>query len=121
MLALPAVLWTGLNTAACDRPATDSGVQGEVRIGPIQPVEQPGVENSRPYAATLLIRRSVDRKVVTQTTSAEDGSFKVLLPPGRYVLEPVNGDPVPYAESQTFEVIAGRFTTLRVDYDSGIR
>jgi hypothetical protein len=33
----------------------------------------------------------------------------------------VNGTPLPTAPSQEFAVAAGQFTTIRVDYDSGIR
>jgi len=100
---------------------TDSGVQGEVRIGPISPVEQPGVDNSAPYVATLLVKKTGSDKTVAKTTSAADGTFRIALPPGTYVLEPVNGDPLPVAAPQQFIVEAGKFTTVRVDYDSGIR
>jgi hypothetical protein len=47
--------------------------------------------------------------------------FRVLLTPGVHLLEPRNGDPLPIARPQTFTVIKGQFTELRVDYDSGIR
>jgi hypothetical protein len=100
---------------------TDSGAQGEVRIGPINPVEQPGVENDAPYVATLRIKRASDGKQVAETTSDKDGRFRVALLPDAYILEPVNGDPLPIAPSQEFIVLPGQFTTLRVDYDSGIR
>lgn len=109
--------------AGCDSaPApANSGVQGEVRIGPVSPVEQQGVPNDKPYVATFRIEQASDGKVAAEATSAADGSFKVALAPGRYVLEPVNGTPVPIAQPQEFTVSAGGFTTVRVDYDSGIR
>ena len=111
-----------LITAGCGaQPVTDSGVQGEVRIGPVAPVEQPGVSNDRPYAATLRIARASDGKIVAETKSGADGSFRVALAPGRYVLQPVSGTPLPTAPSQEFAVAAGQFSTIRVDYDSGIR
>jgi hypothetical protein len=100
---------------------TDSGVQGEVRISPLNPVEQPGVENDGPYSATLRFRRASDGKLIAETTSDEEGLFRVALPPDAYTLEPVNGDPLPTAPPQQFIVLPGQFTTLRVDYDSGIR
>lgn len=118
-LALAAVLLVAVGCG--EKAVTDSGVQGEVRIGPVNPVEQPGVQNDAPYAATLRIRRASDGKVVAETTSAADGSFRVALAPGDYVLEPVNGDPLPTAQPQDLTVAPGRFTTVRVDYDSGIR
>jgi hypothetical protein len=111
-----------LVTAGCGaKPVTDSGVQGEVRIGPVSPVEQPGVTNDRPYAATLRVARASDGKIIAETRSGADGTFRVALAPGRYVMQPVNGTPLPTAPSQDFTVIAGQFTTIRVDYDSGIR
>ena len=111
-----------LGAAGCGaKVVTDSGVQGEVRIGPVNPVEQPGVPNDAPYAATLRIARASDGKVVAETRSGADGSYRVALAPGRYVLQPVNGTPLPIAQSQEFTVSAGQFTTVRVDYDSGIR
>lgn len=92
-VALAAML---LLAAACgEKTVTDSGVQGEVRIGPVNPVEQPGVQNDAPYAATLRIKRASDGKVVAETRSATDGSFRFVLPPDDYILEPVNGDPSP--------------------------
>jgi hypothetical protein len=111
-----------LLAAGCGaKTLTDSGVQGQVRIGPLAPVERQGVVNDAPYAATLRIERASDLKVLTQTRSDENGSFRVALAPGRYVLQPVSGAPFPTAPAQEFTVSAGQFTTVRVDYDSGIR
>jgi hypothetical protein len=122
VLALLALAATLLLAAGCgEKAATDSGVQGEVRIGPINPVERPGVQNDAPYAATLRIKRASDGKLVTETRSAADGSFRVALPPGDYILEPVNGAPLPIAQPQDFTVVPGEFTTVPVVYDSGIR
>jgi hypothetical protein len=125
LVALPvlAVVALAVFVAACGAAPlpSDSGVQGEVRLGPVSPVERPGVANDRPYVATLRIERESDGKVVTETKSAADGSFRVALAPGRYVLEPVNGNPLPVASPQDFTVEAGRFTMVDVRYDSGIR
>jgi hypothetical protein len=125
LVAVPvlAVLVLTVFFSGCGATPTpsDSGVQGEVRVGPINPVEQPGVTNDRPYVATLRVKRASDGKVVAETKSAADGSFRLPLPPGRYILEPVNGSPLPVAPLQEFAVEAGRFTTVDVSYDSGIR
>jgi hypothetical protein len=125
-LLLVAILSAGLlsvffATIACEDAVTDSGVKGEVRIGPINPVEQPGVDNTAPYSARLAVRSVVDDDVVAETISDEDGSFLINLLPGDYILVPENGDPLPIAESQAFTVSPGRFTTVDVAYDSGIR
>jgi hypothetical protein len=125
-LLLVAILSAGLlsvffATIACEDAVTDSGVKGEVRIGPINPVEQPGVDNTAPYSARLTVRSVPEDNVVAETVSDGDGLFLIYLPPGDYVLVPENGDPLPIAESQAFTVSPGRFTTVDVAYDSGIR
>jgi hypothetical protein len=123
--ALSIVLLLLVATAACGETEgavpSNSGAQGQVRISPINPIEQPGEKNDAPYSATLRFKRASDGKLVAETTSDESGFFKVALLPDAYVLEPVNGDPLPTAPPQEFIVLAGQFTTLRVDYDSGIR
>ncbi|OFV84431.1 MAG: hypothetical protein A2W26_07490 [Acidobacteria bacterium RBG_16_64_8] len=106
---------------ACAEAPPDSGVQGEVRIGPINPVEQPGVDNTAPYSAKLTVRSLPNGKVSAEATSGADGRFRIFLAPGDYTLEPEQGDPLPVAAAVDFTVVAGRFTTVNVDYDSGIR
>jgi len=120
-IASAGLLVVSLATTACEDPVTDSGVKGEVRIGPINPVEQPGVENTAPYSARLTVRSVPDDDMVAETMSDRHGSFLIYLPPGDYILVPENGDPLPIAEPQAFTVSPGRFATVDVAYDSGIR
>ena len=89
--------------------------------GPISPVSRPGEVNSRPFAADIIIRRASDNYVAAEVRSAEDGTFRVELPPGRYLVEPQPGDPLPIAPAQEVTVVEGRFAQIEVDYDSGIR
>jgi hypothetical protein len=107
--------------AACTRPVLDSGVEGEVRIGPISPVEHAGVDNTAPYSAKLVVREVPAGKVVAEVTSGADGRFRILLVPGDYVLEPAQGNPLPLAAPVGFTVVKERFASVTVDYDSGIR
>ena len=117
-----AVLALAVVVGGCGRPAPAAGwLEGQVHIGPVNPVEQPGVPNERPYSAALLIKHASGGGLVAQIASDETGSFHVGLPPGAYVLEPVNGDPMPTASPQEFVIESGRTTQVRVDYDSGIR
>jgi len=109
-----------LALASCAAAPSDSGITGLVTIGPISPVEEPGVVNERPYSATIVVRTESGRKVA-EVTSAEDGRFSVNLTPGDYVLEPQSGTTPPYAGPQTITVEAHRFTDVLVSYDSGIR
>jgi inhibitor of cysteine peptidase len=99
----------------------DSGIEGEVWIGPISPVSRPGDPDSEPYSAVIRIRSISDDRVLAEVTSGEDGRFRITLVPGRYLLEPQQGDPLPRASTQEVTVVAGQFTHVRIDYDSGIR
>ena len=58
-------------------------------------MEQPGVENTAPYAAKLVVRTVPDGNVAAEARSGDDGLFRIVLPPGDYLLEPENGAPCP--------------------------
>lgn len=106
--------------AGCAAPPDDSGIEGEVRIGPVSPVETIGTPGSAPYSAELTIRPEGGGRAV-RVTSDEDGRFKVNLAPGTYVIEPEQGEPLPIASPVTAVVKAHEFTYVVIDYDSGIR
>ncbi len=109
--------------AACAAPPTptDSGVEGQVLIGPMCPVVQEGQEcPDQPYQATLTVLSQNGREIV-QVQTDEQGRFKIPLAPGEYILHPESPDVLPSASDQNFVVEAGRFTKLVVNYDSGIR
>jgi hypothetical protein len=65
--------------------------------------------------------REPANRTVTIVRSASDGRVSVRLRPGRYLLKPQTGHPFPRAVAETVTVRAHRFTTLTVNYDSGIR
>jgi hypothetical protein len=99
----------------------DSGVEGQVFIGPVCPVVQEGQEcPDQPYQATLTVNNSNGREIVKIQTD-EQGRFKIPLEPGEYILHPESPNALPFAVEQTFMVEAGRFTQVIVAYDSGIR
>ena len=52
-----------------------------------------------------------------------DGSFRISLAPGEYILKPETPQnlPLPIAQEQQFTVWTGQFIELQVAYDSGIR
>ena len=117
VLLLPPALGCG------DDAILDSGIEGEVRIGPLSPVVSEGQEgeDSKPYSAVIRIKSIPEGEVVAETMSGDDGKFRVALAPGRYLVEPEQGDPLPIASPQEVTVEPGAFTTVRIDYDSGIR
>ncbi|MEP7137599.1 MAG: carboxypeptidase-like regulatory domain-containing protein, partial [Chloroflexota bacterium] len=107
----------------CSAPpaSSDSGIEGQVFIGPNCPVVQVGQEcPDQPYQATLTVNNSNGRKIVQIQTDVE-GRFKIPLDPGKYILHPESPNVMPSAGEQTFTVEAGKFTQVTVNYDSGIR
>lgn len=112
-----------LSFAACSPPPTptDSGVEGQVFIGPMCPVVQEGGEcPDQSYQATLTVLSPNGRKIV-QVQTDENGKFRIPLAPGEYILHPESANVLPFADDQTFLVEAGKFTKVIVNYDSGIR
>src|SRR5207253_11193409 len=114
-----------LLVAACGTPAAQpgTGIQGTVQAGPTCPVER---INSpcppHPLAATVVVRDGTGAEV-TRFHSGSDGRFKVNLRPGTYsLLGLMIGSsflrrPIPTSVT----VSAAAYTSVNVEYDSGIR
>ncbi len=101
---------------------TDSGIYGQVTIGPTCPVQQ--VNNpcpDKPYQATLTILTTTTKSKVLQFTTDENGNFRVALAPGEYILHPESPGFLPRGRDQNFTVPLHEFVQLNVSYDSGIR
>jgi hypothetical protein len=116
------VLILVLATCSINNPTPrGSGIEGQVLIGPLCPVVQPGQEcPDGPYQATLTVV-SLNGVVIAQVQSDAEGHFKAPLVPGEYVLHPESPDGIAFAGDQRFAVETGRYTRLTVHYDSGIR
>jgi len=118
------LLLSMLVLSACSsvRPTpTDSGVEGQVFIGPMCPVVQEGQEcPDQPYQATLTVNSLTGERIV-QFQTEKNGTFRIPLAPGEYVLHPESPNVMPFAQEQPFTVEAGKFTQVIVNYDSGIR
>jgi hypothetical protein len=107
-------------TAVNPTPA-DSGVQGQVFIGPMCPVVQEGQEcPDKPYQAVLTVNSPTGERIV-QIQTEKDGTFQIPLPPGEYILHPESPNVMPFASEQAFTIEEGKFTQIVVTYDSGIR
>jgi hypothetical protein len=110
-----------LSTCSMDATPADSGVEGQVLIGPMCSVVQLGQEcPDQPYQATLTVNGPDGRKIV-QIQSDAQGRFRIPLAPGDYILYPESPNGIPFASEQSFRVEAGIFTQILVSYDSGIR
>jgi hypothetical protein len=98
-----------------------SGIEGQVLVGPMCPVVQPGQEcPDQPYQATLTILNR-DGVQVAQFQTDSQGRFSIPLVPGEYILHPESPNGLPFAGDQSIMVETGRFTPITVHYDSGIR
>ena len=120
---LSVLVFLVLVTACPPKIPDNTGIEGQVFIGPMCPVVQQGQEcPDRPYQATLTVLTASGHKVTQFTTDAE-GRFQVPLAPGDYILRPQTpaNQPMPVAAEQAFTVTEGQFTQVDVTYDSGIR
>ena len=124
---VPFLLALVLLVAACggglERPPPGTGIAGTVTIGPMCPVVQEGTPcPDQPFQATIVILDE-DGDEVTEFESAEDGTFSLRLPPGRYTVVPQspNAGAPPVAAEQEVEVRDGQYAHVDIQYDSGIR
>jgi len=109
-----------LLSACAPAAPPNTGVDGQVWIGPMCPVVREGEPcPDSPYQATLTITKPNGRRVA-QVQSNEDGYFNLPLTAREYILLP-ESENITYAPEQTFVVREGAFTFLTVIYDSGIR
>lgn len=124
---LTAIIVT-LAMAACGTPAqtpipSGTGIQGVVQSGPTCPVER---INSpcppHPLAATVVVRDAAGHEVA-RTHSAADGHIKVDVAPGTYTVVglTIGSSMLPRPIPTTVTVTAGSYTSVTVEYDSGIR
>ena len=103
-------------------PNLDSGITGIVEAGPTCPVVRPGMDCAdRPIVATIIVRYASSGLEATRFTSDADGMFRVPLFPGTYVLDPQQAGYIGTPPSQTVDVNAGQFTSIAIEYDTGIR
>jgi hypothetical protein len=114
--------------AACGSQAAQpappgTGIQGMVQAGPTCPVER--IESPcppHPLAATVVVRDGAGAEV-TRFHSGSDGRFKVDLRPGTYNLLGlmIGSSFLPRPIPTSVTVSAGTYTSVNVEYDSGIR
>jgi hypothetical protein len=122
----------GLNS---EDPAFDlasSGVNGEVWMGPMQPVvtDASGAQNYVLVEWDLSITAS-GNSATLDVRSAEDGTFSIPLEPGSYrieaasptreTLEGLRAETFPIADPVDFVVVEGGWVQIRIDIDTGIR
>ncbi len=100
----------------------DSGIRGQVTIGPTCPVVQ--INNpcpDKPYQAYLTVLTAADQRQVARVQTDMNGIYSIPLAPGDYILHPESPNVMPHAADIPFQVEAHQFKTVDVVYDSGIR
>ena len=121
-------LLAALVLAACGEsmeapdPDLQNGLAITVVRGPINPVSQPGEDNTAPVPdADLAILNSAGDELFLASTGA-DGTVRIALPVGRYAVE-VRACPGALAlpDRQPATVAEGEFTAVRLECDTGIR
>jgi len=111
-------------SSSTNATGASSGIIGQVMVGPTcgGPV---GANSStecadKPYPTTVTILDQSGQTVTTFTTDSE-GRFRVPLQPGTYILHPASTGMMPAAVDQTIQVVSGKYLTVTILYDSGMR
>lgn len=104
-------------------PTPGSGIEGRTQASPTCPVASVGNPcPPRTISATVAVLDGGGRQV-TRFTSAADGTFRVPLPPGTYTLvqPPSSQRRTLVLRAVPVTVSSGRYTSLVLDFDTGIR
>ncbi len=104
----------------------DSGVSGQVLLGPICPVESyPPDPNcaAKGYETTIQVIAVGSPKSSPFTTAKtdKDGRFKITLPPGDYTLQPIGAKVFPSCSSVNITVKPATILQVNLSCDTGIR
>jgi len=105
-------------------PALTSGVTGRTMVdGGCPVIMESSPCPDRPLAARATVADADNGSVAATATTGDDGSFRIPLPAGRYVIHATNltGGPLPAAAPVDIDVPPGQFIALTVAFDSGIR
>ncbi|WP_218081527.1 carboxypeptidase regulatory-like domain-containing protein [Anthocerotibacter panamensis] len=107
--------------AVSGSPAT--GIQVEVRRGPISPVTRVGVDNTAPMPEARVRVVNQTRKEVAQAVTDAQGRSTVRLAPGTYEVMVMNCAGIRVGASEPVEatVTADAMTPVRIECDTGIR
>jgi hypothetical protein len=116
-----------LLTLGCTNVTSEPGVlTGEVTIGPLVPVERPGVEYDIPCevyeARKVMVYDKNHKKLVIQVDIDCNGQYQVELEPGYYVID-INRIGIDHSSEvpTNIEIKSGETIQLKIDIDTGIR
>jgi hypothetical protein len=111
----------------CSSPAVAPGtIAGKVTIGPITPVERPGVITPVPCevyeARKIMIYNKKGDKLIRQVDIDCEGNYQTELNPGIYTVD-INRIGIDHSADvpQKMEIKPGETINLDIDIDTGIR
>ena len=123
--SLPLVV---LAVAACsgatEPVASDTGVLAQVRLWPVDPVEIEGQPSrTRPATGARVVVRDGRGRRIAEMVTAENGSARILVQPGSYVVAVVECPGAMSLPKEDVEVIVtrGSFAGADLTCDTGIR
>lgn len=102
---------------------SDSGLEGIVLIGPTRPEGRDLSSSYEPFAATIVVQNQDRTNDLMTVRTGQNGTFRVLLPPGNYWINPIAPNPgaPPSASPMPVVVEPHRFTVVEVRFDTGLR
>ena len=109
------------STATPGGDETESGIEGVVTRGPIQPVCVVNAPCDEPFAALFHVIQG-GRELAT-FRSDRQGQFSIELLPGDYTITPDSTAPIlfPTQQAKTVRVKPNSKVRVELDFDTGIR
>ena len=102
-------------------PDAEQGVEGIAMIGPQCPVQNDAMScPDLPHTTTIEVVEA-EGGWVTRVRTGSDGRVRVGLEPGEYRLLPLSGDPCPVASTVEVGVSAGVWSSVTIQFDTGMR
>ncbi|MDP2651993.1 MAG: hypothetical protein Q8O94_02565 [bacterium] len=102
----------------------NSGVRGEVLLGPTCPVERIPPDPAcaeRPYVTAIAVYRTGSKSPFILGSSDTNGLFNFSLPPGSYTLKATGGTMLPRCNPVDITVAPDAYATTTISCDTGIR
>jgi hypothetical protein len=128
---LAVILLAGCGPGSSPRilPAAPDGIlHGKVTVGPLQPVERAGVPSPTPppevfTSRSINIFQSDGKTLVANAHFSPDGTYRVNLPPGTYIIDIPHNGGLGSAKGlpKTITIDSNQTVELDIDIDTGIR
>ena len=113
---------SALAATQSEQPETGTGLEGEIRIGPIHGgPTRIGVADTKPLANTAFVVKK-DEKIIASFETDDQGRFRVSLPPGKCTVSNRDGKgKVGRYGPFEVEIVAGQIKKVQWECDTGLR